>query len=287
MAIKFVCEGCRSKLKVGSRKAGTETTCPTCGTAILIPTQERADALEAMRRLESEKSGDAPTPEGPFLEFQVFDDVEYTYIDDEPPLTGDKQSSMAQTVPISRFVIYTQGSLLGIVAIVCFLLGLMVGTVTNSSTSKLTAQQNCEVTGTVHYRSDNQKLPDVGTRVMLLPTDVTPDARPEVTALRPGVPAERSTSERQLMTQLGCFITEVDAVGRFRLSVDSNKSYYLFIISNHHRRRQDAKIPKNERAGMGAFFLPIEEIVEDHSYRWQEVQLGHSAITMPSILFEN
>ncbi|HSQ57434.1 MAG TPA: hypothetical protein VLM40_17055 [Gemmata sp.] len=49
MAIQFRCGGCNRLLSIGTRKAGTATTCPKCGATILVPTPE-AEPLPATPR---------------------------------------------------------------------------------------------------------------------------------------------------------------------------------------------------------------------------------------------
>lgn len=69
MPVVFLCQNCRSRLKVGRKKIGTEVECPRCRQPLTVPEPEAAAAMPALADVERPKvSADL------FPEFAVFDD---------------------------------------------------------------------------------------------------------------------------------------------------------------------------------------------------------------------
>jgi len=69
MPVVFLCQNCRSRLKVGRKKIGTEVECPRCHRPLTVPEPEAASAMTTMSEVERPKLGDDLFPE-----FAVFDD---------------------------------------------------------------------------------------------------------------------------------------------------------------------------------------------------------------------
>jgi hypothetical protein len=69
MPVVFLCQNCRSRLKVTRRKIGATIACPRCESAMVVPTQEAANVSLAMANAEDE-----PQFEDLFPEFAVFDE---------------------------------------------------------------------------------------------------------------------------------------------------------------------------------------------------------------------
>ena len=140
MPIRFVCEHCGQKLSVSSRVAGRKAKCPKCKEKIAIP--EESEQPEKATSAVSEKSsgGDAEErasdsgehlDENPFAQFAVYDDHnddEWIYEEDlEIETPKDDRPLDPTKLAVSRRVLYMQGSLLGIVALGCFVFGIIVG----------------------------------------------------------------------------------------------------------------------------------------------------------------
>ncbi len=67
MPVVFQCHNCRSRLKVGRKKIGSEVECPRCRVALTVPSDEEAGLPTALP--------EAPKlPDDAFPEFAVFDD---------------------------------------------------------------------------------------------------------------------------------------------------------------------------------------------------------------------
>lgn len=285
MPIKFLCEHCNAKLQVATRKAGTQQTCPRCKKLMTIPEAEIAEAMLAMKS--SDRFSDLGGPEEEFLEFTVFDDEELVYdIDSERAASHRLAKIDPQRISIPRMAIYIQGALLGVVACVFFVFGVMVGKFT--TTPDLSAAQvtmRCRVIGQVNVRSNNQVRPDVGAMVILVPKQRRPDPRPDVQQLRPGVAVNSSNPDQQLLREIGGDVVAVSESGDFELSVTSPREYYLLVISKNRRRGDSASISKEERASMGLYFLPVEQLITDREFSWQEVRLTGSSYEIDTILF--
>jgi hypothetical protein len=89
MPVVFLCQNCRSRLKITRRKIGAQIECPRCQAEIIVPTQEAANASMAMAVSEHEP------PEEPFPEFMVFDDP-------APPRKSEPPQAAASSLPSPR-----------------------------------------------------------------------------------------------------------------------------------------------------------------------------------------
>lgn len=285
MPIKFLCEHCNAKLQVASRKAGSEQTCPRCKKVMRIPDAEIAEAMLAMKS--SDRFSEAVGQEDDFLEFTVFDDEELVYDKTAERANSHRLAKIdPQRVSVPRMALYIQGALLGVIACVFFVFGVMVGKFT--TTPDFASAQNtmrCRVIGHVNVRSNNQTRPDVGAMVILVPKDRRPDPRPDVDQLRPGVAVDSSNSDQQLLREIGGDVATVSQSGEFELSVTSPRDYYLLVISKNRRHNDSSAISKEERASMGQYFLPVEQLIADREFEWKEVRLTGSSYEVDTITF--
>ena len=124
MSFRFHCSNCQQRLSVSSRKRGQDVKCPRCRRVVRVPENDAAEAV------------DAPpgTTEDPIDSFpDVAPEHELVYAERAP----DAESIAAdqgQWVKIPRYVLYTQGFLLGVVALAFFIFGLIVGSRSSSET---------------------------------------------------------------------------------------------------------------------------------------------------------
>lgn len=285
MPIKFLCDQCNSKLQVATRKAGTQQTCPRCRKQIVIPEPEIAEAMLAMKTSDRFSEG---WEDEDFLEFALYDDEELVYDD----ASGDSMSSprIARVDPdrisLPRTAIYIQGALLGVVACVFFVFGVMAGRFTTSpEASQLQATLRCRVIGKVSERSDNQTSPDAGAMVILLPKDRYPDPRPLVSQLTPEYGIDPDSPDQQLIREIGGAITDVSDNGSFEVVVPSPRDYYLLVISKNKTRPRNERLTKEQRATMGGYFLPVDELVTDREFLWREMRITGSSEEIEPIQF--
>ena len=268
MPIRFHCSNCQQRLSVATRKAGQDVKCPTCRRVTRVPA-----TAEGTSEVGSE--GDVP---GPIASFPgLVEDRELVYADvpaadmngSEPPQRGSPY------VSIPRYVIYTQGFLLGAVALVFFVFGLNVGSRSGGQSSNPLAQSSCVVSGDVLYvDSTGTAVPDVGAVVVLLPTTRRPDEKVSADGLQPAA-AEVPEDNRGLLLlrSLGGDYARVDRRGHYQVRSETTGRYYLLIISRHSDRRELEHPRASELAQLGRYFIPATELLGQHRYRWQEIVL--------------
>ena len=128
MSIRFSCPHCSQKLSVSTRKSGAKSKCPRCKQELQIP-QAPPDKNVAAEPGGLEKSGGADPADDHFSQFAIFDETELIYEDDDDDsaISAPRGSPHLDRVAVPRYVLYTQGALLGIVGLVCFVFGVLTG----------------------------------------------------------------------------------------------------------------------------------------------------------------
>lgn len=193
MPIRFACENCGVRLSVSTRKAGTQAKCPKCRGAVTIPqpepVAERSESA-APPVPASEGTKAAQQPEDPFAQFTVFD-LESELVYDTEYETRPASVALGPVDPsklaVSRTVLYAQGALLGLVALLSFAVGVMVGLGASGDTDDADQlPQPCLISGTVVVQDNGgETRPDIGAVAVVLPRDFHPDQKAEIIGLRP------------------------------------------------------------------------------------------------------
>lgn len=268
MPIKFPCESCGQVLSVGSRKAGRRAKCPKCSAPLMVPGAEEAADLMAERRHQRE----AAAEDDPFAQFAVYDDeMEVVYeTDDEPPQPSGPVDRNLVAVP--RIALYTQGVMLGLVALVCFALGVIVGGgfASNDGTARA-APRPCVIEGTVTYvGSTNREIPDAGALVLALPKDEKPEERASSEGLRPqdAPPLEEHPGLKMVRAIHGAY-ARTDGEGRYRLRLPDVGEYYVLFVSHGAERSAADTFDHDHLAQIGNYFVPAHELLGDKKYEWK------------------
>src|SRR4051812_20278583 len=147
MPIRFSCPHCTQKLSVSTRKAGKTANCPRCKKELTVPASEPAAGQgegEATTAEEGENEDD------PYAQFVVYDETELVYDDAALVRQPGGTPSVQDRVAVPRYVLYTQGLLLGAVALTCFIFGVLTGG-TFFSAPATAGKGPCTITGTVRY----------------------------------------------------------------------------------------------------------------------------------------
>ena len=165
MPIRFSCPHCTQKLSVSTRKAGKTANCPRCKKELTVPAPEPS-AGDGVGETATAEEGE--NEDDPYGQFVVYDETELVYDDAAPLPHPGGTPSAHDRVAVPRYVLYTQGLLLGAVALTCFIFGVLTGGTFFSAPSK-SAKGPCKITGTVRYASGNQRLPDEGAVIIVLP----------------------------------------------------------------------------------------------------------------------
>ncbi|MCB9941331.1 MAG: hypothetical protein H6823_24120 [Planctomycetaceae bacterium] len=279
MPIKFACEHCGQRLNVSSKQAGLRAKCPKCKGKIKVPEAEAAD--EQAKELGSE---DAPgnedgrsDEENPYAEFVVYDDeAEWHYeSDDEEYAPRLSTATDLDRVAVPRRVLYAQGILLAVVAIVSFILGMMVKGDGGAKQAVDTAPIPCVLSGAIAYATGNgRSLPDDGSVVIVLPTEQrpAPTGKAPVEGLRPGDPIPRGDSANlRIIQSIGGAYARTDNEGRYQLTLPDAGRYFVLIVSKNRYRTAEEELDKADIAQLGRYVQPPTDLLGESRYEWQEV----------------
>lgn len=265
MPIRFSCPHCTQKLSVSTRKAGTAANCPRCKKELTVPSPEPAvvpsDSAEVATSEEGENEDD------PYSQFVVYDETELVYDDAAPVSHPGGVPSAHDRVAVPRYVLYTQGMLLGAVALTCFVFGVLTGGTFFTAPSK-TAKGPCTLTGTVRFASGNQKLPDEGAVIIVLPE--TKDAGPKIatSGMRPDEPLpETPLVGVQQIRDMGGAYTRAGPQGDFSVNLASGGKYYVLILSHHARRMGDEQAKTLDMRTLAGFFDGAIDLLADSKYQ--------------------
>jgi hypothetical protein len=278
MPIRFSCPHCSQKLSVSTRKAGKSANCPRCKKELTVPAPEPAtvpsDSVGVVTATEGENEDD------PYSQFVVYDDAELVYDDGTHiPHPGDAPSAHDR-VSVPRYVLYTQGLLLGAVALTCFIFGVLTGGTFFSAPAK-SAKGPCTITGTVRYASGNQKLPDDGAVIIVLPDTKDAGQRASVAGMRPDEPLpETPLVGVQQIRDMGGGYTRAGPQGDFSLNLASGGKYYVLVLSSHTRRAAKDEVKVMDVRTLGQFMDGAIDLLGDSKYQLtSETFRGDRALT--------
>lgn len=284
MPFQFLCQHCGRKLQASSRKIGREATCPGCQGRLVVPTKEVAREQIAARRASAPATTEKEEEEvNPYAEFSVYDDdTELVYEtdddawDDGPPPTVD-QTKLA----VPRTVIYLQGILLGVVALVAFVLGILVGSGTTSNTPQNPRERPFRLSGAVTYEGATRgTLPDDGAVVLILPVGSLPerDGKIPIAGIGPDDPTPPVDSPALgILSDIGGAYARADAEGRFRATLPRLGKYYVLVLSRNKRPQPSAtgSDPLNEQrrrqlGQLGNYVDDAAGLLSKYLYDWRE-----------------
>jgi hypothetical protein len=221
--------------------------------------------------------GDAGAPRPiesfPALGTEPGDDRELIYADTSHDSQHLQES--AQRVSIPRYVLYSQGFLLGVVALAFFVFGLIVGGRSGIQSAELSTHSPCTVTGSILFDdATDAALPDEGSVVILLPVARRPDEKIAADGLQPAAPAPQDDHPGVTMLRgLGGDYARVDRRGRFQVRATTTGRYFLLVISRHRQRDANEHPKANELAQLGRYVIPATQLLGQSRYQWQEVLL--------------
>lgn len=292
MPIRFRCPQCQQRLSIGAHKAGTLIDCPTCKERVKVPVEgeelanvghSSPNQVAAMAKaqhggVEHQIQDTTVSPEMAPAASKVSESLSSvtaglpaTPIQFAAPLPWMTKLD-ASRVTLPRYVIYSQGLLLGVVAVVSLMTGIFLGRAFSPTTSPIDpATMPCIVRGKVEYEdSQGSRLPDMGAVILALPVARQPEKiissegfsvdDPEPKADHPGL--------RELES-IGGKIARVDPAGRFELRVPRGGDFYLVAISKQARRGEDPHQPKITST-VGKYIGPATKLLGMQRYLMQE-----------------
>lgn len=275
MPIRFACEQCGQKLSARSRQVGHIAKCPKCKHEVTVPAASTRTSGDS-RPPDSAGTGQAEGREDDvYSQFAVYDDDEWVYEDETEQAGKTPVAVDFDRVSIPRSILYVQGILLALVAILAFVFGILIGGGGTAPEPVEVVARPCNVGGHVRYLTQNgAEIPDEGTVVIIVPQDQQPSAaqRAPVEGLRPSDPVPQDNHPAlQAIRMLGGAYTRTDENGAFDLRLPAAGQYYVLVLSRNRYREPNEDPVRADLAQIGGYFLPATELLGDHRYQWKSV----------------
>jgi hypothetical protein len=178
-------------------------------------------------------------------------------------------SENTELVAIPRYVLYLQGGLIGVVALVAFAIGMLAGSAMLTQPLQPAAAQACVISGSVTFASGPRQLPDEGAVIALLPqSEARPDEKAPVAGLRPDDPTPGDTHRGiAILKSAGGGYARADANGRFQLQVPDRGRYLLLVVSNRSQLRSIEQIQTADIFKLGPYFDNAADLLGNHRYQ--------------------
>jgi hypothetical protein len=186
-----------------------------------------------------------------------------------------KQPAFAEhteLVAIPRYVLYLQGGLLAVVALVAFAIGMLAGGAILTQPPAPAAPQPIVISGSVTYASGPRQLPDEGAVIAILPqTQSKPDEKASVVGLRPDDPTPGDTNRGiAILRDLGGAYARADANGRFRVQLPDRGRYLVLVVSSRSQVRSIEDIQTGDILKLGPYFDNAADLLGHHRYQVKE-----------------
>lgn len=302
MPIRFRCPRCQQRLSIGSHKSGALIQCPTCKDQVRVP--EGSEVLSVRGPSSSEPEFDlttqstsiavpmaeliepaaAPTPsisasspsiastQTPAPKPSVAPPSAELPIAPTPSTNSPWITSLDQSrVTVPRYVIFTQGLLLGAVGLVCLLVGVVLGWSISPTTSPIDPEtMPCVVSGAIEYEdSQGARHPDIGAVILALPAAKQPESSISSDGLGPDDPQPKPDHPGlRILESIGGRIARANAAGRYELRVPRGGDFYIIAISRQARRSGEHQ-PKVTTI-IGKYIRPATKLLGDYQYAMQE-----------------
>jgi len=275
MPIRFACEQCGQKLSARTRQVGHVAKCPKCKNDVTVPASSTRESSGSRPPL-SESSGAVEDQDDVYSQFVVYDDDdEWVYEDEAEPSRNAPAAVDIDRVSIPRTILYFQGILLALVAVIAFVFGVLVGGRGSPRESVQAVAQPCTVAGHVHYLTRNgTEIPDGGTVVIVVPKAAQPtsEQRAPVEGLRPSDPPPRENHPAlRAIRMLGGAYTRTDENGAYDLRLPEAGEYYVLVLSGNRYRDPNEAPVRADLAEIGGYFLPATELLGNQRYEWMSV----------------
>lgn len=263
MPVRFHCLHCHQRLSVSSGQREEQVKCPRCQQWVRVP-------AAAADREANETSGRGPEGIDSFPELAWQEEAAGSERARPPSSHG-----IPPTVRVPRSVLYTQGFLLGAIALIFFVFGLIVGSRSQRELSVGHGSSPATVSGIIsHQNQQDARTPDVGSVIILLPVATRPDEKASASELAPDAPKPvPDHAALAMIRSLGGDYARADAQGRYRVRAASTGRYFLLVISNQTRRPENEYPAANDLARLGRYFVPATELLGSHRYELKELRL--------------
>lgn len=313
MAIRFRCQ-CGQKLRVSDDRAGMQAKCPKCRTALTVPRQDERGQPEpaaaggphqepitsppvpastpaarttvAPATVETDEfrielqdgvsvSQPGPIEEG-LPEIVIRDDSTDWVVEPRTAIRNEETTIDYDKVAIPRRMLYLQGGLLAVVALLSFILGMLVSGRSAPREALGNLPQPCVLSGQVMIALSDDSRPDAGSVVIALPADrrPAPDGRVAIAGLRPEdpIPVDNHASLRAIRG-LGGDCVRANENGEYQIRLPQDGAYFVLVISRRAARSAKDKLEMSDVAQMGRYFDNVTDLVDDRKYQWRTVAL--------------
>ncbi len=270
MPIRFPCPHCRQKLSISTRKSGAQATCPRCGKELTVPTVPLAEgAAAASEPAPPPIAADTDPQDNPYSQFAVHDDeTELVYDTSTPDPAIPAAPALTRRISLPRYVVLTQGILLGVVALLAFIVGLAAGGSFFRRQVQL-AGMPCEVSGTISYAAGGRTLADAGAVVMFLPQTKNPGRAITAQGLRPEEPLpEAPLSGAEELRNMGGAYVRADEQGRYQVQLAEPGTDFVLVLSGHARRGAGQDIQTQDLVRLRRFVENASDLLADSRYQF-------------------
>jgi hypothetical protein len=201
-------------------------------------------------------------------------------------LSGDGSAMLS----ISRKVVYCQAALLGLAAIGFFSFGVFVGYFSADRRPNEQTAFECRLSGSVICRSDGDLTADTGAVVCVLPRHKRPLKTMPGGLVNPDSFRDLDNAAVDAIGELGGAVGKVDENGSFDVLIDAKYgagiNYYVLVVSKDKRGVDTKQITPRQVEVIGAFFDPIEDLIEDRSYFWTEINAYEKEFELVDVEFD-
>ena len=127
----------------------------------------------------------------------------------------------------------------------------------------------------------------MGTVVIVIPLNSSVEHRLNAALLRPDSFEPFDNPSSQSIESIGGSVVRVNADGDYATMVESGRDYQVLIISKNTSANSNFGITKLMRAELGSFFLPLEDLLGNRQFHWQQVFVGKTNKELQVVIFSD
>jgi hypothetical protein len=232
------------------------------------PADEHLPVREPVAADSAESVVAPPAVDEPHLEFGGPDDFELIFDNSDDAADTIPVDTHPDLIAVPRLVLYLQGGLLAVVALVSFALGLIAGGAFSGGAAP-SGPRACTLEGTINYASGNRNLPDQGAVIAVIPeSGLRPQRKAPVSGLRPDdATPDANHHGIAILREIGGGYTRTDDRGRFQVRVPDRGKYLVLVISSAREVRDLGDISTADLLKLGPFFDNAAGLLGRQQYR--------------------
>lgn len=271
MPVKFACPACKQWLSISRRKIGIEVHCPKCKAPFVVP--KRVAAKEAAATTGTEPNGPAVTGSAmaPALPERTASTKVAGADESEPvrkfPPPVEPEVDLDR-VSVPRWVLYAQGGLITLVAVLGFASGYSWHRAPVPVAEPIVEQPEAVlIPGQVVYRNARGlKNFDTDAVLVMIPRDAVAAQKIEAKGLRPSDPAPAARKPGvQAIELLDGAYARADREGKFSVVLRPGE-YWVLAVSRHASRPKGRHLRKEDMATLERYFLKPADLIGTSAY---------------------